>query len=459
MTNRFLNGDDLQNIWAKGVAAVSPELVVRNWVSSFFQSSDFPKATQRILVVGGGKAGEAMARGFLSAIPENGPKVEGWLNVPQGAPASLRHITLHPARPVGWNMPTAQAMAGSEEMLRIISTARPDDLLICLVSGGGSALMPLPSAGISLEDKQRVTSLLSAAGADISALNCVRKHLSRIKGGRLAEAFFHATRGQGRVISLILSDVIGDSLDVIASGPTVPDPTTFSDALTILDSHHLAGQVPASVLGHLQSGRDGVIPETPKKLSGLVHNVVLGNNAMALAAAQDHAEELGYPVLNLGSCLQGETRDLAAFHASLVRSILQYEQPFGPPVCIISGGETTVNLGVNPGKGGRNQEFALAFLEAMRGTSLDLVSLLAGGTDGEDGPTHAAGAFVSRETRESAQSLGLNSAEYLSRHDAFHFFEKAGGLFQPGPTGTNVMDLRVILIGPAGSVWKGTPQG
>jgi len=309
-------------------------------------------------------------------------------------------------------------------------------------------LMPLPADGISLEDKQKVTSLLSANGADITELNCVRKHLSKIKGGRLAEAFFHATHGKGELISLILSDVIGDPLDVIASGITVADSTTFADAWFALEKHKLLDKAPRAILEHFQKGMRGEIADTPKQLSGKVQNIVLGNNQKAASASLNKALELGYKVLNLGSFLDGDTAECARFHAGVVKSILRDHQPMDMPVCIISGGETTVQLGDHHGKGGRNQEFALAFLEAMKGFSLKNVTLLAGGTDGEDGPTTAAGALVNQSVCDAAEKLSLDSSAYLARHDAFHYFEKTGGLFSPGPTGTNVMDLRVILMDP-----------
>lgn len=437
-----------QTIWMKGVASVDPRRIVKDWALDFWGKFTPRSKKTKIFVLGGGKAGCAMAMGFLDALPANHPEITGWINVPEGQLPKLDFIHLHPARPAGMNLPTPSAMEGSQKMLELADSAREGDILICLVSGGGSALMPLPVEGLTLEDKQMVTSLLSANGADITELNCVRKHLSRIKGGRLAEAFFHATNGKGELISLILSDVIGDPLDVIASGITVADSTTFADAWSALEKHKLLDKAPRSILEHFQKGMRGEIADTPKLLSARVQNLVLGNNQIAASACLNQARESGYKVVNLGSFLDGDTAECARCHAGIVKSILRDHQPMGLPVCIISGGETTVHLGDHPGKGGRNQEFGLAFLQAMKGFSMENVTLLAGGTDGEDGPTTAAGALVNHSVCEAAKKLSLDPSEYLTKHDAYHFFEKAGGLFIPGPTGTNVMDLRVILIDP-----------
>jgi hydroxypyruvate reductase/glycerate 2-kinase len=315
----------------------------------------------------------------------------------------------------------------------------PEDLALCLLSGGGSALMPSPVEGVSLADKQEVTQLLHACGATIGEMNCVRKHLSRCKGGRLGQLL---AESGSRVVSLLVSDVIGDPLDVIASGPTAPDPTTFPDALDVLRRYNLSDRVPAAVREHLERGAAGDIPETPKALPQSVQNVVLCNNAQALAAAAAKAEQLGYRVLNLGSFIEGETRDVATAMAGVARSVLRDGVPLAPPACVLSGGETTVTLSAGHGKGGRNQEFALAAMLKL-GPGADVV-VLSGGTDGEDGPTDAAGAVADRRTWEQAR--GLSAAEHLARHDAYPFFDAAGGLIKTGLTGTNVMDVRVILV-------------
>jgi hydroxypyruvate reductase/glycerate 2-kinase len=269
-------------------------------------------------------------------------------------------------------------------------------------------------------------------------MNCVRKHLSACKGGRLAQAF------RGRALySLIISDVIGDPLDVIASGPTAADPTTFDDALGVLDRYGLAHRVPASVRLYLERGRDGREPETLKALPAHVSNFVLGNNARALAAAARHAAELGYRVLNLGAFLEGETRHVATALAGIVRSIRHDGQPLPPPVCLLSGGETTVSLGEAYGLGGRNQEFVLAAALKLGPEGLRDVVVLSGGTDGEDGPTDAAGAFADTECWRSQ----TDALQALNRHAAYDFFESLGSLLKTGLTQTNVMDVRVLLIG------------
>jgi len=431
-------------IWRKGVKAVDPRELVSQFVRSDASFQSVLSDAVRILVVGGGKASAAMALGFEQEIKPFLSKTVGILNVPEANYPKLEKIRLNLARPAGMNQPTAKAVEGSKSMRQLAQDAKEGDLLIALISGGGSALMPLPSLGVSLEDKQKITSLLASFAVSINELNCVRKHLSQIKGGRLAQTFLEATQGKGKIFTLILSDVIEDRLDVIGSGPTVNDPTTFQDAFSILEKYHLLDKTPASIIQHLQSGIAERISDTPKDLPTSIRNKVLGNNALALDAAANQAKQFGYQVINLGSCMEGDTAGLALFHASIARSLLKYNQPSQPPVCILSGGETTVNLGENPGKGGRNQEMALAFLCALKDYHLDRIAFLAAGTDGEDGPTDAAGAFVDSETLK--QSGTMNSFDFLARHDAYHYFKSAGSLFQPGPTGTNVMDLRVLLV-------------
>jgi hydroxypyruvate reductase/glycerate 2-kinase len=264
-------------------------------------------------------------------------------------------------------------------------------------------------------------------------MNAVRKHLSAIKGGRLAEAF--AGRRQ---VSLIISDVIGDPLDVIASGPTAPDPTTFADCAAILAKYDLLGRVPPDVRRHLDAGVAGDIPETPKSLPATVENRVIGNCDVALAAAEKAATLLGYFVENLGSEMAGDTGELAR------RMIPLFSQ--ARPTCILSGGETTVTLPAEHGKGGRNQEFVLTLVAEMAAEKWRNAVVLSGGTDGEDGPTDAAGAIADLGTLERAQALGLDARDYLGRHDAYEFFRKTGDLVISGPTDTNVMDVRVILV-------------
>ncbi|MBN9516984.1 DUF4147 domain-containing protein, partial [bacterium] len=306
----------------------------------------------------------------------------------------------------------------------------------CLLSGGGSALLPAPADGITLADKLAVTRLLHRSGATIDEMNCVRKHLSRVKGGRLAAAF------HGKLfVTLIVSDVVGDPLDVIASGPTAPDPTTFADATAVLARYGLIERVPASVNALLARGES----ETLKELPPHVMNHVIGSNRLALDAAARIAEARGYRVLDLGAFVEGETAAVATAVAGVVRSIRRDAKPLPPPACVLIGGETTVTLGETPGRGGRNQEFVLALMQKLAATPGGLagVTVLSGGTDGEDGPTDAAGAVADADTPTRAAALGLGAADALRRHDAYPFFAATGDLLTPGLTGTNVMDVRL----------------
>jgi glycerate 2-kinase len=427
-----------RTIWDAAVTAADPEALVRA------VDLDTLADAKRILVVGGGKAGAAMAMGLETALADHLDRVEGIVNIPgeRGCERPLRKIRLHPARPVGSNHPTAEGVAGTEQMLELLANAGPDDVAICLLSGGGSALLPAPAAGVSLADKQAVTKMLHASGATINDMNAVRKHLSRVKGGGMVRAF----RGK-KLISLIISDVVGDPLDVIASGPTAADPTTFRDAIDILKRFGLWDSAPPTVRDHLERGNRGECDETLKALPPNVENRIIGNNTRSLLASRTAAERLGYRVLNLGSYIEGETRTVAETIAGVVRSIVRDRIPLAPPACILIGGETTVTLGPNPGKGGRNQEFVLATMLDLTPSDMKNVVILSGGTDGEDGPTDAAGAVVGASSFAAAKRLGLEPAAYLDRHDAYHFFEATGDLLKTGLTGTNVMDVRVILIG------------
>ncbi len=433
--------DDAKAIWTAAVEAAKPGPLVKQ---ALVELEPQLRTAKRILVLGAGKAGAAMALAVETAMPKHLDRVEGIVNVPAGTVRRLQKIRLHAARPDGSNHPTAEGVAGAAEMLKLAASAGPDDVALCLLSGGGSALLPAPAAGVTLEDKQAVTKLLHRCGATIHEMNAVRKHLSAIKGGRLAQAF------TGRaMVSLIISDVVGDSLDVIASGPTSPDPTTFADALDVLKRHGVYDEAPAAVRERLHQGANGVYPETPKTLPMQVQNRVLASNIKALAAAEVEAHRLGYHVLNLGSYVEGETKHVAPTIMAIARSIRAQNVPMRPPVCLLVGGETTVTLGSDAGKGGRNQEFTLAALLAL-GRRNDVV-ILSGGTDGEDGPTDAAGAVADSTTLEKAAKLGLDPQQSLDRHDAYPFFEATSDLLKTGLTQTNVMDVRVILVGTPSS--------
>jgi hydroxypyruvate reductase/glycerate 2-kinase len=426
-----------REIWQAAVDAVRPEpLVVRALADESLGIGAAVRQAPRILVIGAGKAGAAMAAAVEEALADVLDRVEGLVNVPADTVRPLRKVRLHAARPAGSNQPTAEGVAGAEEILRLVRSAGPDDVALCLLSGGGSALLPAPAEGLTLADKQEVTRLLHACGATINQMNAVRKHLSAIKGGRLAQAF----RGKA-LYSLIISDVIGDPLDVIASGPTAPDASFFKDVLVLLDMLGLTDRLPHAVVQHLERGAARQVPETPKKLPGNVHNLILGNNSKALAAAEQRARDLGYTVLNLGSYIEGETRHVATAVVGIARSIREQGIPVRPPACILLGGETTVTLGPDHGPGGRNQEFVLAAVLKFNQPGFVVLS---GGTDGEDGPTDAAGAVADFTIKTKVE--WANAAEYLRRNDSYHFFKETGDLLITGLTGTNVMDVRVILI-------------
>ncbi len=344
----------------------------------------------------------------------------------------------------GHPVPDEAGLAASREVELLLAGLSPDDLLLVLVSGGGSALLPAPVEGITLGEKQAVTSLLLASGADIGEMNCVRKHLSRLKGGGLARSAAPA-----RVATIILTDVGGDPLDGIAAGPTVPDPTTFGDALAVLQRRAILDRVPAAVRQRLEAGARGELAETPKAgdplFAGAVH-LLAGTNRVAVAAAARAARRLGFRPLVLTTSVTGEAREVAAVLAAMAREARQSGQPLRPPCCLLSGGEPTVTLR-GQGKGGRNQELALAAALGLDG--LPGVALLSCGTDGTDGPTDAAGAVCDGSTLARARALGLDPRKHLAENDAYPFFAALGDLVITGPTRTNVMDLHVVLVGAA----------
>jgi len=426
-------------IWDAAVAAVQPARLFRDALPPEVLKE--LRAAARIIVVGGGKAGAEMAAALEETLAERLDRMEGLVNVPANCVRPLKRIRLYAARPAGVNYPTAEGVAGVERMLTLLQSAGPDDVAVCLLSGGGSALLPAPAEGISLVEKQAVTQMLHQCGATIVEMNAVRKHLSRIKGGGLARAF----RGR-KLISLIISDVVGDPLDVIASGPTAADPSTFADALAVMQRYGLFDRVPASVRKRLEAGSRGQFEETLKDLPGMVENHILGSNQVALRAAEATGRGLGFHVLNLGAYVEGETQVVAVACVGIVRSILRDGVPISAPACLLVGGETTVTLGSSPGQGGRNQEYVLAVLSKLGADWMPGVVVLSGGTDGEDGPTDAAGAVGGVSTLATASQKSLNPADYLARHDAYPFFSATGDLLQTGPTETNVMDVRLILI-------------
>ena len=435
--------NDAVKIFSAGVAAVEPGQAVRSHLKL---DGDTLVAGQhrlpltpggRVLVVGAGKAGAPMAAAVEDILGERLNR--GIVAVKYGHLSPVKRVTILEA---GHPVPDEAGVRASAKIRELLISASRNDTVICLISGGGSALLPSPVPSVTLKDKQKTTSLLLECGAQINEINCIRKHLSSLKGGGLAKAAHPA-----RVITLILSDVVGDPLDVIASGPTVGDPTTFADAMSVLTRYDLVNKVPASVRDYLQEGALNQHPETPKpgapELADVV-NLLIGTNNIAVSAAEKKASDLGYNVKILSSTITGETRDAADVHAAVAREIVAADDPVPRPACVLSGGETTVTI-KGAGKGGRNQEFALAAALGIDG--LPDTVILSGGTDGTDGPTDAAGAVADHTTLDRARAAGMDALTHLDNNDAYPFFEKLGDLLITGPTLTNVMDLRVILVG------------
>lgn len=390
-----------------------------------------------IYVVGAGKAGAMMAGAMESILGDR--LAGGVVNVKYGHTAPLQRVELIEA---GHPIPDAAGVEGTAKIAGLLERLGENDLAFCLLSGGGSALMPLPADGVTLEEKQAVTGRLLRCGATINEINAIRKHISRVKGGRLARLASPA-----RLVNLVLSDVIGDPLDVIASGPTVPDESTYSDCRAILERYGLKDDLPPSVTRHLDAGIAGTEPETPgpgDPVFDRTQNVMIANNRQALDTARTEAEKRGYNALVLSSSIDGETREIARVYSALAREIARHGDPVPGPACVISGGETTVTL-KGGGKGGRNQEFVLAAATGIGGMERTVV--FSAGTDGTDGPTDAAGAVADGQTLERAAKKGLDADACLDDNDAYHFFEPLGDLVMTGPTHTNVMDLRLLLVG------------
>jgi hydroxypyruvate reductase len=408
----------------------------------------------RLLVVGAGKAGAGMAEGVervLAGTPLES-RVSGWINVPADCVRPTRAIHLHPARPAGVNEPTIEGCAGTERILSLVAGAGPADLALALISGGGSALLPAPVDGVSLDDKQRVTRMLSSRGADIRELNTVRKRISRVKGGGLLRA------AKCPIVALVISDVIGDPLEIIASGPTIPDSSTAADALAVLERFD-SGLVdtPASIVRELRRQQVVELPDasvasgTPRPTA---HNLVIGNNKVACDAAMAEAIRLGFDARLVATDQAGVAEEVGRDLARLAVRVRQEGGPHSRPVCLVSGGEPIVRLAPyeGPRKGGRNQQLVLAALSDLEALS-ELggcagITFLSGGTDGEDGPTDAAGAVVDAELVARTRAAGLVPESYLAINDAYAFFDRVGGLVRTGPTHTNTMDVRVVLIAP-----------
>jgi hydroxypyruvate reductase len=341
----------------------------------------------------------------------------------------------------GHPIPDEAGWRAAREIMDLARGCGARDLFLFLVSGGGSALLPCPAAGLSLEDKQRTTEALLRSGARVDEINAVRKHISQIKGGRLA-----GLAAPARVVALVVSDVVDDALDAIASGPTVPDSSTFADCVRIVDSYDVAGRIPRAVLELLERGAKGQVAETPKSSSALfrnVQNLIVSNNTSALLAARQRAEGLGYATRVLTRTMQGESRLAAKAHSVLIKEFLRTKATASRPLCLLSGGETTVTV-TGDGLGGRNQEFALSAAIELDG--IDGVVVLCGGTDGTDGPTDAAGGIVDGSTLGRGKAKRLDAAVFLQRNDSYRYLQATEDLLMTGPTLTNVMDLQITLL-------------
>jgi len=391
---------------------------------------------KRVLVVGGGKACGSMVEALEKILGDR--ITEGTVNVPYASPRyhTQRVKLQHASHPI----PDMAGVKGAKRMLDLVSHAKKNHLIICLLSGGGSSLMSQPLSEISLEDKRKITDALLKSGATINEINTIRKHISGFKGGWLAKKACPAT-----VVNLILSDVVGDPLDSIASGPTVPDPTTFQDAIEVLKRYRLWSEAPSSVKKALLNGKKGLIPETPKagdKAFEKVHNVVIGNTLTASLAAYNSVKNAGLNALLLSSRLEGQARDVGAVFASIAKEIVASGNPIPKPAGIIAGGETTVTV-VGKGKGGRNQEITLG--AALKIGNTDGVVVASISTDGVDGPTDAAGAIADGKTLVRANKLKLNPRKSLAENDSYTFFSRLEDLIFTGPTGTNVCDVAVIV--------------
>lgn len=446
--------DDAISIWRAGLSAVDSAAAIRRGIVSsgkWLEIAGQPilvDKSSRIEVLGAGKAGAGMAAGFESALADTTwlERLSGWVNVPEGCFVPLQRIHLHPARPPGRNEPTPAVVSGTEEILRRARGLRENDVCVVLLSGGASALLCSPHPGITLQDKLAVTRMLSASGAPIEELNLVRTQLSQIKGGGLAKAVTG-----GRLIVLVISDVIGDSLEVIGSGPTTVTPPRRTQARDIIRRRQLWDRIPASVRECLLHDAEAEEPDGPLELAGRdrrVHHQIVASNSIALEAAAARASELGYRLLPVWQGICGEASVAGRAFSDALFNASRHSGRW----CLLGGGETTVKLNAadgsvqQPGLGGRNQEFVLSAAVASPGPAdWEQRVLLSGGTDGEDGPTVAAGAFCDAEILACARALGMNLSDFLRRHDSFSLFQRIGGLFITGPTQTNVMDLAVGL--------------
>ena len=434
---------DIDRLIHVALAAVSPEACLRRAIhlngdvlSVAGESIDLSQI-QRVIVVGMGKASARMAASLEMTI---GERIDDGLVVTAdgyGVPTE-RVKVVEASHPV----PDERGLAAARQIAQLADSAGENDLVIVLISGGGSALLTYPVDDVELSELAETNELLLRSGATIQEINTVRKHLSQLKGGRLASRAFPAA-----VVSLILSDVAGDPLDAIASGPTVPDPTTYDDAARIMLGHKLWDEVPLAVRSHIDKGRSGDAPETPKsgnEVFSRVTTAIIGSGTDAAEAALNEAKVLGYHSLLLTTTLQGEAREVGNVLSSIAREEVLHERPLPLPAMIVAAGETTVTI-TGAGKGGRNQELALS--AAIGIERLSGVAIASVGTDGRDGPTDAAGGIVDGETIVNLRAQGIDPNEMLAENDSYHALASVGDLITTGPTGTNVADLCLILAG------------
>ncbi len=429
-----------KQIFLAGVESVLPDQLIRSQVKltdgilsvagTSYKLADY----NNILIFGAGKASALMAKEMELILGQR--ITDGHVVVKYNHACALKYLKITEA---GHPLPDENGVEASQKMLEIVSKADEHDLVFCLLSGGASALLADFPAESTLADLILTNELLVKSGADIKEINTVRKHISNIKGGQLAKAIYPAT-----TISLILSDVIGDALDVIASGPTSDDKSTFSDAIAVIQKYHLKEQLPISVLDYLQNGNNGLIPETPKQGDTIfekLNNIIIGSNRIALNAAADKAKELGFKPYIISAELDEDYSKVGDFILNTIEKYKNHDDK--QPLCLLFGGEPTVKVS-GSGLGGRNQHLALYCAIKLEGKKA--VTLLCAGTDGTDGPTDAAGAIVDGETVVIAKSNNIDPFEYLYADDSYHFFKQVGGHLITGSTHTNVMDIMIALI-------------
>ncbi|HNY51506.1 MAG TPA: glycerate kinase [Smithella sp.] len=442
--------EDLENIYREAVREVDPAGLIRSCVKMDGKQLTIQSLNQKIsenlfryrqvIVLGIGKASARMASAMEDILEDE--LSAGFVITKYGHELKLKKIQV---REAGHPVPDENSLEGARILAQMAEAADENTLIINLISGGGSSLFCLPADGISLEDKRQTTTALLASGANIEEMNCIRKHLSRVKGGGLAKIASPA-----RLINLILSDVTGDRIDTIASGITAPDFTTFQDALSIVRKYNLEDKLPRAVRDHLDRGAQGKVPETPKPGDPVFRrtdNIILGNNTLACRAARKTAERLGYHARIISTTLAGEAAEAGACFARLAEDMASDKSVMAKPAALIAGGETTVTI-KGKGKGGRNQELSLAFAVELHRIKPNASNIffLSAGTDGSDGPTDAAGAFVTPALMEKMKAISAQASASLAENDAYHFFSNTGDLYKTGPTYTNVCDIQILVV-------------